>query len=232
MLIFGTAYCMLDDGGWERYHRNIDVIRPYCNGPPLYRYFSDCVVAVAGMVYRRGLTEFASSFALMFIVNPWIKYWITGNIYTSDLGERFVTQVGGPMEDMTADQMASSVMTYISTAKNRDVDRKYIHNPLLWCPHFPFPPPGKKRKFAVGLEHSTIACFVHTRHFQTKTSSHVTTCPGTENEPLCLSQSAKVPIYRVILWRNNPVSHMGISFISFSLLSTGNFADCLTLYSL
>ena len=206
MLLFGTVYCMLDEGGWDRYNRNINVCKPYCNGPPLYRYFSDCVAAVAGMVYRRGLIEFTSSFSFMFIINPWIKYWVTGNIYTSDLSERFVTQVGSQLDDMTSEQVASSFTTYISRAKNNDVNRKYIHSPLLFCPHFPFPPCGKKRKWAIGLEHSTIACFVHTRHFQStdnESNGHAVH-PFSKKEPPCLSRSAEVPIYRVILWRNNP----------------------------
>ena len=97
MVLFGTLYCMHIEGGWQRYNQNLSTIKPYCNGPPLYQYFSDCVVAVGGMVHRRGLVEFTSSFALMFIFNPWIKYWITGNIWTSDLKERFVTQVGSSL---------------------------------------------------------------------------------------------------------------------------------------
>mmetsp|Transcript_28113 Transcript_28113/g.59355 ORF Transcript_28113/g.59355 Transcript_28113/m.59355 type:complete len:217 (+) Transcript_28113:279-929(+) len=205
MLLFGTVYCMYE-GGWNRYNKNLKVIKPYCNGPPLYRYFSDCVAAVAGMVYRRGLIEFTSSFSLMFIINPWIKFWITGNIYTSDLSERFVTQVGGQLNDMTIEQVASSFMTYISRAKNRGAHRIFIHNPVLFCPHFPFPTQGKKRKWAVGLEHSTIACFVHTRHFQS--SFNESNSPAlhafSKGEPPCLSRSAEIPIYRVVLWRNNP----------------------------
>lgn len=191
MLVFGEVYCVMDNG-LDRYQRNLQVIRPYCNGPPLYRYFPDCVAAVAGMVYRRGLIEFTSSFALMFIINPWIKYWVCGNIYTSELKERFVTQVGSPLDDMTPEQVATSFRKYISRTKNREDNRQYIHNVILFCPHFPFPR-GQKRKWAVGLEHSTIACFVHTIHFQ-----------GNPVKPECFSRSADVPVYRVILWRNNP----------------------------
>ena len=207
MVLFGTLYCMYTEGGWKRYNQNLSTIKPYCNGPPLYQYFSDCVVAVGGMVHRRGLVEFTSSFALMFIFNPWIKYWITGNIWTSDLKERFVTQVGSRLDDMTTEEIASSFRNYISRAKNSSENRQYISNPVLFCPHFPYPG-GRKRKWAVGLEHSTIACFVHTRHFQSKPTNNE--CNGLESatikkkEPGCLSCSAEVPIYRVILWRNNP----------------------------
>ncbi|KAL9190341.1 hypothetical protein ACHAXT_007552 [Thalassiosira profunda] len=208
MLIFGTIYCTLDEGGWARYRRNLDVIKPYCNGPPLYRYFADCVAVAAGMVHRRGLVEFTSSFAIMFVLVPWVKYWITGNIYTSDLGERFITQFGEQMDDMTLEQVASSFRAYLSKAKHSEANREYIHNPLLFCPHFPFPPRGKRRKFAIGLEHSGIACFVHTRHFKSKPSNYGNGRSESRYlnaaEPPALSRSAEVPVYRVILWRSNP----------------------------
>ena len=105
MHFFGTIYCLFDDGGWERYQRNLKIIEPYRNGPNLLFYFSDCIAVSAGMVYRRGFLEFVSSFALMLVINPWIKYWITANVYLGDIGTRFVTQVGESMDDMSLDEV-------------------------------------------------------------------------------------------------------------------------------
>ena len=198
MFIFGSMFLFVESG-WSRYRRNIEIIKPFCGGPPLYRYFSDCIAAAAGMVYRRGLMEFTSSFALMFIINPWVKYWITGNVYTGDLSIRYVTQVGRPMDDMTLDQVKRNFRQYISRAKNIRESNSFICNPLLFCPHFPYPPRRSRRYFAVGLEHSTIAAFVHTTHFKSKSS-----CSDEGEKSHCLSRSAAEPIYRVILWRNNP----------------------------
>ena len=64
ILFFGTAYCMFEDDGTARYQRNIKIIEPYCHGPALLLCFSDIVAGVAGMVHRRGLLEFTSSFSL------------------------------------------------------------------------------------------------------------------------------------------------------------------------
>lgn len=197
--LFGTLYCTFNPGGWSRYRRNIEIIKPFCEGPSLHNHFSDCVAAAAGMVYRRGLMEFTSAFALMFVINPWIKYWITGNVYTADLGLRFVTQVGRPMDDLTLQQVKRNFKRYISRAKNTRESKLFICNPLLFCPHFPYPPRGSKRYFSVGLEHSTISAFVHTTHFKSKSS-----ISDEEWKSRCLSRSAQEPIYRVILWRNNP----------------------------
>ncbi|KAL7435586.1 hypothetical protein ACHAXM_004727 [Skeletonema potamos] len=199
MCLFGSLYCTFDSGGWSRYRRNMEVIKPFCGGPSLYNYFSDCIAACAGMVYRRGVMEFTSAFALMFIINPWIKYWITGNVYTADLGIRYVTQVGRPMDDLALKQVKRNFRHYISRAKNTRESRLFICNPLLFCPHFPYPARRSNRYFAVGLEHSTIAAFVHTTHFKSKSS-----LSDEGGKSRCLSRSAAEPIYRVILWRNNP----------------------------
>jgi len=38
--------------------------------------------------YRQGLFEFNASFTLMFLITPWVKYWIAGNMYLAELDER------------------------------------------------------------------------------------------------------------------------------------------------
>jgi hypothetical protein len=72
MLFFGYAYCILNEDAWSRYYRNLRVIEPYCHGPPLLLYFEDIVSGVAGMVHRRGLLEFTSSFSL----SEWFSYYL------------------------------------------------------------------------------------------------------------------------------------------------------------
>ena len=64
ILFFGMAYCMFEDDGLARYRRNLKIIEPYSHGPVLFFYFGDIVAGVAGMVHRRGLLEFTSSFSL------------------------------------------------------------------------------------------------------------------------------------------------------------------------
>lgn len=109
MTFFGIIYCMWENDAWSRYQRNLHVIEPYQHGPLLLYYFSDCVAVVAGMVHRRGLLEFTSSFSLMFIIVPWVKYWLTGNVFLSDIGERFVTQIGKEETEVGIKQMRRRV---------------------------------------------------------------------------------------------------------------------------
>jgi hypothetical protein len=87
--VFGCLYLLVSSifrrkSPIARLLNNLDVVAPYQQGPNLYLHFEDCVVAVAGSVHRQGLMEFTVSFATMFIVNPWMKYWITGNLFLED----------------------------------------------------------------------------------------------------------------------------------------------------
>jgi hypothetical protein len=68
MLFFGILYCVWEEDAWKRYQRNLKIIEPYCHGPAVLSYFSDCVAGVAAMVHRRGLLEFTSSFSLSELV--------------------------------------------------------------------------------------------------------------------------------------------------------------------
>lgn len=101
---------------------------------------------------------------------------------------------------MSMDKMCKRVQNYISRAKSSEATRQYISS-AFFCPHFQYPPPNTDRFFAVGLEHSTIAAFVHTTHFQTAQDCME---PISLSYPTCISPTAEVPIYRVVLWFNNP----------------------------
>jgi hypothetical protein len=45
----------------------------------------------------------------MFIIVPWVKYWLTGNVFLSDIGERFVTQIGKEETEVGIKQMRRRV---------------------------------------------------------------------------------------------------------------------------
>ena len=206
MTIFGLLHCTLTCG-WSRYCRNLEVIAPYTGGPSLYWLFADCVAAAGGMAYRQGLVEFTKSFALMFILNPWVKYWITGNVYIVELGERYITQIGRRMDDMPLEQVDDNFRKCISRARNTDANRQTI-DAAFFCPHYPYPPDG--RRFAIGMQHAgKITTFVHPTHFRS---------PEVANEgPIsALSTSVELPIYRVMLWRNNPY-HIYTGFVEASI---------------
>lgn len=116
MLAFGVLYYTLSCA-WGRYCRNAMVIIPHDAGPSLYPFFGDCIAAAAGMVYRQGLFEFVRCFALMFIVNTWFKYWLTGNTFVCEHGERFITQIGQSMSNMVIEDFDADAHNYISRAK-------------------------------------------------------------------------------------------------------------------
>lgn len=115
---------------------------------------------------------------------------------------RFVTQIGSPGRDIDVQQMRRQVKRYISRAKSPEATRRYISR-AFFCPHFQYPP--KKRFFAIGLEHSTISALVHTTHFQTERSNDCSDHAVALSYPTCISPTAELPIYRVVLWRNNPL---------------------------
>ena len=202
MCVFGMLWCTLTLG-WCRLYRNLKVIAPYTGGPSLYLAFADCVAAAAGMIDRQDTSEFLPSFALMFVLNPWIKYWLTGNVYLSELDERYVTQIGESMKDMEVPAIDEQFQKCISQAKNSTEDTERIDN-AFFCPHYPFPPPG--RRAAIGMQQaSKVTTFVHTTHFRS---------PG--DAIYSLSTSVELPVYRVMLWRNNPF-HIFTGYVEASI---------------
>ena len=195
----------------NRLFSNLQVLQPYQNGPSLLWHFEDCVIAVAGSVYRQHFFEFMKSFTNMFFINPWIKYWLTGNIYLEDLGERFLTQIGKALDDMDPADIDTHFLKAISRAKHTAPNRDEI-DAKTFAPHYPYPPLGK-RQYAIGMQFSSsLTNFVHTTHFR---------CPySSENGPVAsLSTSAALPVYRVLLWRNNPY-HIFTGYVEANI-STG-----------
>lgn len=215
MFVFGMIYliigsllqCRLPT---QRIYHNRKILRPYQNGPSLLFHFPDIVVAVMGSVYRQQLLEFMFSFTNMFFVNPWMKYWMTANFYLTDLDHRFLTQIGQSMSDMTPHEIDTHAINAISRAKNLRSNRDEI-DLKSFSPHYPFPP--KNRRFAIGMQHgSLITTWVHTTHYR---SSEV----SDEGPIASLSHSVALPIYRVMLWRNNPY-HIFTGYVEANI-STG-----------
>jgi len=212
MQFIGIIYCTLTCR-WAQYRRNLKHLQPYNNGPCLYSHFADCVAATGGQMVRQGYCEFIISFVMMFSVNPWVKYWLSANPYLEDLGERFITQIGPSMHDIPLKQLEFNFQKFISWTRLEPEERDKLDNDAFFCPHYPFPPrkcPAKAedesknrqgegdgeydRQYAIGMQHAmAITTFVHTTHFH---------CPGLPVSSI--SSSVKLPVYRVMLWRNNP----------------------------
>eukprot|EP00740_Mantoniella_antarctica_P014173 CAMPEP_0181371210 /NCGR_PEP_ID=MMETSP1106-20121128/13928_1 /TAXON_ID=81844 /ORGANISM="Mantoniella antarctica, Strain SL-175" /LENGTH=400 /DNA_ID=CAMNT_0023488235 /DNA_START=128 /DNA_END=1330 /DNA_ORIENTATION=- len=158
--------------------------------------FCDIVTACGGMIYRQGLFEFHQCFTLMFFVNPWVKYWVNGNMWCGKLGERFITQIGQSMGDLPINAIEKHFKRCISDARVSPDLREEIDE-MFFCPHYPYPPSGTDRSFVVGMQHaSKLTTLVHTTHFKG--------ADGKDNSVLAMSKSSERDVYRVMLWRNNP----------------------------
>jgi len=203
-LAAGVFWCTITCG-WGRWWRNIKVLRPFTGGPSLYLHFPDCVAAAAGMIFRQGLFEFMRSFPMMFILNPWVKYWVIANPFLFDFSDklRFITQIGQKMNDMPLEGIDENFRKCISNCKHLEKNREILDS-KFFCPHYPFPPPG--RQWAVGMQYaSRITTFVHTTHLR-----------GEVGNAFVLSTSCHVPEYRVMLWHNNPF-HIYTGYVEASI---------------
>jgi hypothetical protein len=206
---FGLLYATLTLN-WGTVYRNYKVTAPYRGGPSLYLKFGDIVTAAGGMMYRQGLFEFHQSFTLMFLLNPWIKYWLTGNLWCGELGERFITQIGQSMGDLNIDDIETQFKRCISDARLTADGQKELDE-MFFCPHYPYPPTNSRRCFAIGMQHaSKTTTFVHTTHFKA--------ADGTDTGVQALSKSSLHDVYRVMLWWNNPF-HIFTGWVEASISS-------------
>ena len=95
----------------------------------------------------------------------------------------------------------------ISRCKNTDDNRAALDRGFF-CPHYPYLPPG--RRYAIGMQFAgKITTFVHSTHFR---SAEV----ADEGGITALSTSVALPVYRVMLWRNNPY-HIYTGFVEASI---------------
>lgn len=150
---------------------------------------------------------------LLFI--PWFKYYVTVNPWLQNLDHRFTSQITTSMSDIApAEHCASILQEIVSRAKHHPGRARKVD---LWSfvPHYPSPPPG--RRYALGLQQGyinplmQILLIVHT--------THANSCDGNSTEQHVASNSCQLPIYRVILWYNNPY-HFLTAWVEASI-STG-----------
>jgi len=139
---------------------------------------------------------------------PWLKYYICCNPWIYDLEHRMVQQISTSMEDCAdkdlsivekAEQIADRARTIITRARQARDTAEHID---IWSfvPHYPYPPPD--RRWALGLQAGgstypgKFTLIVHTTH----------ACADAQSctEQFVLSNSVACPVYRVMLWYNNP----------------------------
>lgn len=210
---YGFVYCLVTCG-WSRYFESLKVIRPYRCGPCIVFRLGDVVHAFLGQMSRQGFCEANNMLAGMFILMPWMKYFINCNPWVYALEERFVQQISTSMQDASYDQSAEAVLAIISRCKQNPPVRDEVDS-WSFSPCYAFPP--SHRRFAIGMQSgSTSSCIaffllVHTTHALCKN--------GGSTEQFVLSNSSCYPCYRVMLWYSNPY-HFLTGWVEASL-STG-----------
>lgn len=196
--IFGILYCTLTCG-WSRYCESLKAIRPYQGGPMVIFYIADVVVAFLGQLNRQGVCEGCGMLAGMWLFMPWFKYFLCVNPWLYPLEERFVQQISTSMQDLSTDEVSEAALRIISRSKQTEEVRAEVDS-WRFSPHYPYPPPG--RRWAVGMQSGgsgmgkAFYLLVHTTHNFCQN--------GKSTEQFVLSNSALAPVWRVMLWYNNP----------------------------
>lgn len=181
---------------------SLNTIRPFKGGIRSWVcwYPIDIMVCLMGQSLRQGAQihkclgslEVAYCIATMLIIMPTLKYWFNSNPWAYDLSKtRFVQQITTSMADIPDWKPACKAIisqTKLPTDVNLD--------DWLFVPHYPHPPPG--RRWAVGMQQGSrrVMLLTHTLHATAEAIG--------STEQFLLSNSAKEPVYRVMLWHDNP----------------------------
>mmetsp|Transcript_9503 Transcript_9503/g.30368 ORF Transcript_9503/g.30368 Transcript_9503/m.30368 type:complete len:440 (+) Transcript_9503:70-1389(+) len=176
-------------------------LAPYRGGPYVLWYLPDIFVALVGQTARQGVVESCGKLAFMSIYQPTIKYTISANPLIYNLEERFVQQISTTLNDVPLDQICATTKRIISRTK-QERDLRDTQDGWRFAPHYPYPPDG--REWALGLQAGGSSWYgsflvTHTTHFPPDFADKFAAHPL-----VVRSNSAALPIYRVMLWYNNP----------------------------
>lgn len=211
--LFSVPFCLCcSSHGWAGYHESQEAIDPYRKGPG-FRW-SDIMVCALGQVRRNGPLQCTKCFTGTVLLLPWLKYFVNANPFLYPLKERFVQQISTSLKDCGLHSVHDTARRIISRSiQNEDV-AEHEH---LWAfiPHYPYPPPD--RRWAMGMQHVG-------KYFQLLTHvTHAVAEAGGSTEQFILSNSVAMPVYRVMLWYDNPY-HFFTGFVEASL-STGGLSQ-------
>jgi len=196
-----------------------ECIVPYRNGPWIFSHLADILVVMIGQTLRQGVIECTGKLAFMVILVPWIKYYINTNPWLYQLDERFVQQISTSMKDMEISKVANACRDIISQAKQPD-DLQDDQDNWKFAPHYPYPPAGRNWCLGVQAAGSSITgmfLIVHTTHALKRNEMEMR-----DPNYFVLSNSVILPIYRVMLWYNNPY-HFFTGYVEASISSGGMF---------
>jgi len=196
---FSILYCACTCR-WAAACKSFEFIAPFRNGPSIVLHITDFFVAVMGQCARQRVGETLYMVSCMWMLMPWLKYYINCNPFIYDLGHRLCQQISTTMADVgTPQEVSETARGIISRSRQSRTQADRID---VWdfVPHYPYPP--KNRRWALGLQAGggaypgKFTLIVHTTHA-------VSTAGGT-TEQFVLSNSVELPIYRVMLWYSNP----------------------------
>jgi len=184
------------------------VLKPFRGGPAVWAYPLDLLAVLVGQTLRVGLVEVAFCLAAMLVGLPTVKYHICTNPWVFELSERFVQQISTSMQDLgTPDELADTARQIISRCKQSRALQEHLD---LWrfVPHYPYPP--SHRRWAIGSQLFDSKLFLLTHVTHAIAEAHGS------REHLLVSTSAACPVYRVMLWYNNPY-HIFTGFVEASI---------------
>lgn len=206
-ILFCTFTCQ-----WAQAMSNFERIRPFRGGPSIITHSTDIMCCIMGQSMRQGLLEIVYMVSMMWVLIPWLKYYICCNPFIYNLDHRLVQQISTGMKDLGdlasecrsdgkgVEEVAHECRNVISRARN---SRERRHRVDLWSfvPHYPYPPPGRKHSFGMQAGGSAypakFTLLVNVTHADIKTK-------GGNQEQFVLSNSIERPVYRVMLWYSNP----------------------------
>jgi hypothetical protein len=198
---------------------SLDFIQPYRNGPSVILNVVDFFVALIGQTLREGMIQSTIGLAFMVILVPWMKYYINTNPWLYNLEERFIQQITTSMKDMAVPKVAGAIRDIISQAKQGDeIENDEEH--WSFVPHYPYPPSG--RNWCLGMQeggHKNLVFYliVHVTH-----ALKMKKMERRDPNFLVLSSCVEVPLYRVMLWYNNPY-HLFTGYVEASVSTGGKY---------
>lgn len=212
--LFCIPYCIVTNG-WDRRARGMEAIAPYRNGPSVVLHLPDFFVCCMGQCMRQSSCETLYMVSCMWLLMPWLKYYINCNPYIYELDHRLCQQISTEMQDIghpetNADDVARCAQKIISmTRQERSMQQRI--NIWSFVPHYPYPP--IYRRWALGLQAGgsdypgKFTLIVHTTHYDSPYDKYQEETLGKDAPPknhYVLSNSCKRAIYRVMLWYSNP----------------------------
>ena len=207
--LFGVIFTIFSGSkGFKRYRESSAVIDPYRSGPSIMLKTVDVFVCSIGQAVRNGALEHALSLTIMFLVIPWLKWYINANPWVYPLKERYVQQISTSLSDCGVGPVMDALRSVISRSR-QDVPLAKRIDMWRFIPHYPYPPPG--RRWAVGMQSTPkFTLLTHSTH------ASATARGVSERHQFVLSNCTERPIWRVMLWYSNPF-HFLTGFVEASI---------------